>query len=337
LIRNPRSIDAVELNHSHFALANLKIGAVKHLPTHKDLFAMFGSTKDKQNPKRYYKHIAPNLDPITRNFWETSFISTKSMARINYFKKNFYNYGLQAKFLLIMKLWTILYRKQPTLLLHAKNMKEQKKIVKEHFIRSIFSRSARAITFVASPLFRSSLGIPPKQWRKIREEFKGNLSLYMKNRMIRLMCNHPVEDNYFVWQAVDRKYDTEKRKALPEYLKEENYKKIKRNVDRINVQLCSLHEYLRSKPANSFNCYNLLDAQDWMTKKQINNLWKLILKTAMPKSRILFRTITKESPIEKSLNPKLLKRFKYHQKLSGQLAKEERTGFYEGVHLYTLC
>ena len=49
-------------------------------------------------------------------------------------------------------------------------------------------------------------------------------------------------------------------------------------------------ELLAGKPAGSVDRYVLLDAQDWMTDRQLNELWSEITRTAAPDARVIFRT-----------------------------------------------
>src|SRR5262245_32349648 len=72
LLENPESVTAVDLNRHHIFLLNLKIGALKFLPTYEDFFAFFGYGKSRRTIKNYEQFIAPNLDQDTRKFWESS-------------------------------------------------------------------------------------------------------------------------------------------------------------------------------------------------------------------------------------------------------------------------
>src|SRR6476620_8798897 len=45
LLADPRSVTAVDLNRHHIYLLNLKLAALKNLPTYEDFFAFFGFGK----------------------------------------------------------------------------------------------------------------------------------------------------------------------------------------------------------------------------------------------------------------------------------------------------
>src|SRR5687768_17207274 len=66
LIENPESVTAVDLNRHHIYLLNLKIAALKFLPTYQDFFAFFGFGKSEKNIENYQNFIAPKLDENTK-------------------------------------------------------------------------------------------------------------------------------------------------------------------------------------------------------------------------------------------------------------------------------
>lgn len=75
---------------------------------------------------------------------------------------------------------------------------------------------------------------------------------------------------------------TAKRLAVPRYLTEENYLKIKENADRAEVFHTSITDFLASQPQESLDCYVFLDAQDWMNDEQLNELWREVVRTGRP-------------------------------------------------------
>ena len=50
----------------------------------------------------------------------------------------------------------------------------------------------------------------------------GKLFDMYRERVRRLACGFPLDDNYFAWQAFGRRYDHDGRRALPDYLNPED-------------------------------------------------------------------------------------------------------------------
>jgi S-adenosylmethionine-diacylglycerol 3-amino-3-carboxypropyl transferase len=169
------------------------------------------------------------------------------------------------------------------------------------------------------PIILYSLGVPPQQFEQVRKECDGQLHELFRDRVYRMACQFPIEENYFAWQAFSRSYDTEKRKAIPEYLKEENYQTVKEGLDNVTLTLCSTVQFLKQQPDNSLNRFIFLDSQDWMDAEGITEQWSEIARVGQPGSRIIFRTGSDESPIESSLPSELMKRFVYEEERSKEL------------------
>lgn len=335
LTESPAAVRAIDLNPAHVALARLKLCAVKHLPDYESFFSFFGHADKKQNIDNYYKYIAPNLDPFSRKYWEG--YSLIHGRRINYFRKNIYQFGILGRFIGAVHLLAKLYGQDPREILKAKTIKEQTEIY-DRTLGPIFQK--KFVKFICNmPPALYGLGIPPSQFDELNEAAKlkgGDMAGLLNERLRRLACDFPIESNYFAWQAFGRGYDKLNRKAVPRYLSEDNYKKLKANADNVEVHNTLITEFLQSQPQASFDCFVFLDAQDWMTDQQLRDLWGEVLRTAMPGARVIFRTAGIESPLTVALTPDTLKRFDYNPADSREAVKKDRSSIYGGFHVYTL-
>ena len=332
----PRSIVAVDLNPCHLALTRLKLAAVEHLPTFDDLFRFFGCANDEMNLVYYARYLRDKLDEQTRQFWEGgAWLRRKLLGpRIEYFEKNLYNYGSMGRFVRMAHGLAKLKRVDTRELLKGGAREERELLYREYCEPVLNSFPVRILAKL--PFLLHALGVPPAQLERIKEEEGRDLLSVCQNRVKRLLCEFSLEDNYFAWQAFARCYDTVERRAVPDYLKAENYDLLRANVHRIGVRLNSLTGFLQTQPANSLNRFVFLDAQDWMTADQINELWNEVARVGRPGSRILFRTGGSEPVVEKALKPELRKRFMYERELSLELFQRDRSAIYGGLHVYVM-
>jgi S-adenosylmethionine-diacylglycerol 3-amino-3-carboxypropyl transferase len=157
-----------------------------------------------------------------------------------------------------------------------------------------------------------------------------------RERVKRLACGFPLDDNYFAWQAFGRQYDHENRRALPDYLKRENYEKIRALVDRVETHVASLADHLRTEKPGGLNGFILLDSQDWMPPNVIAELWGEIARVGGANTRVIFRTAGEKSPIEAALPPPLRGRFHYDEERSRRLHLQDRSAIYGMFHLYEM-
>jgi S-adenosylmethionine-diacylglycerol 3-amino-3-carboxypropyl transferase len=339
LLENPQSVTAVDLNRHHIFLLNLKIAALRSLPTHEDFFAFFGFGKDSKNLENFEKHIAPELDAQTLNFWENaSFFGRLSYGkRINFFEKDgLYDHSRNGYFLKFFHKIAPFLGSRPAEILKAKTPGEQAELYEKH-IEPFFN--SFLIKIVGKmPVTMFGLGIPPQQYEELKKDLTGGetvIDVYEK-RVKRLAVDFPIEENYFAWQAFARKYDAENRRAIPDYLRAKNYELLKSRAHKIKTKIGSVTDELKRQPQNTFNRFVFLDAQDWMNSEAIGELWQSIAEKAEKGSRIIFRTAGADSPIEKNLPESLREKFFYEKDSSEKLFKQDRASIYGGFHLYIL-
>lgn len=330
LTEEPAAIKVIDLNPAHVALTRLKLTAARHLPGYNSFFQFFAHADSKDNIVLYNKFIKPHLDPFSLKYWEGRRLNGEK--RINYFRKNIYQFGLLGRFISAVHFVSKMYGVDPSEILTAQTMKEQEEIF-DRTLGPIFDK--KFVRFVCNmPPALYGLGIPPAQF----DELKGNEEMadVLRARLRRLACDFPIQDNYFAWQAFGRGYDREKRLAVPRYLTEANYEKMRKCADRAEVFHTSITEFLASQPQDSLDCYVFLDAQDWMNKQQLNDLWQEVARTGAPGARVIFRTAGEESPLTEALEPELLSKFDYDPSLSEAAVAKDRSSIYGGFHVYTL-
>ena len=149
-----------------------------------------------------------------------------------------------------------------------------------------------------TPITLFGLGIPPQQFAELKKDAENGIIDLMRERAHRLCAGFPIQDNYFAWQAFTRKYDTENRQAVPDYLKAEHYDLLKTNSFRVNTVIASIIEHIQTEPQNTYNRFVFLDAQDWMNAATLADLWTAIAARGGAQSRIIFRTAGADSPLE---------------------------------------
>lgn len=336
LQEQPAAIYAVDINRSHIYLTNLKLAAVKWLPNYGDFFNFFGCADSAINISNYYRYICHNLDDTTRTFWEGGSWLRKQVIgpRIEYFTNNFYNYAKLGYLLRFCHKLAKLVRRDPAKLLQAKSLEEQERVFNETIAPFLDNKVIQLIG--KQPLILFSLGIPPRQLEALRKDMSGDwdvICLY-RERLKRLTCDFPIDDNYFTWQALSRGYDLRGRRAIPDYLKEENYALIKKNAHIVTTVVTPVTAFLKQQPRQSLDRFVLLDAQDWMEREQLEELWTEIARVGKPDTRIIFRTGASRSPIETALPENLRKQFVYEEEHSRLLYKKDRSAIYGGFHIY---
>ena len=330
LAADPEKIIAVDLNDNHIALTRLKIAALTHLPFDQ-FFRFFGHANDKANAEIFDSVLSDKLDAKTRRHWQKH-IPLKG-RRINMFSRNLYRYSLLGRFIGLLHAIARLHGKNLYGLLDSRNAAEQRAAYDRTIAPLFENRSVRFLS--KSPLSLYALGIPPAQYEELVATSRGNPIEVLRERVERLACDFPIQENYFAWQAFGRGYDVEHRSAVPEYLKEDTYDIIRTRTDRIETHHASLTDFLKHSDARSLHRYVLLDAQDWMTPEQVTALWTEIDRTAhATDARVIFRTAGADSPLPRKLPADLLAPWRYLEEESRAFHARDRSSIYGGFHVY---
>jgi S-adenosylmethionine-diacylglycerol 3-amino-3-carboxypropyl transferase len=336
LARGVASIDAVDLNANHLNLLKLKLHALKHLPTHEDYFAFFGVAQDPENVRRYLTYLHPSLDESSQAYWQGGKARQKlKRERFRYFERGLWKRSSLGMFIRFMHGVARRKKMYPVRLLDCTTLAEQEAAFERQLEPFFKMRAVRGMAKL--PFLLHSLGVPPRQYEAFKNDaVSGGVIEEFRIRIKRLACQFPIQDNYFAWQAFGARYDIKNRRAIPSYLKEENFQALKANADRVKTHLTSLTGFLATMPVNSLNRFVMLDAQDWMSEEQITALWKQILRVGQPGTRIIFRSGSPASPVDPALPTEIKSRFTYEQAQSQELFKKDRSAIYGGFHLYVL-
>jgi S-adenosylmethionine-diacylglycerol 3-amino-3-carboxypropyl transferase len=124
---------------------------------------------------------------------------------------------------------------------------------------------------------------------------------YIRDCFETVVTRLPFQDNYF-WRVYARGHYTPT--CCPEYLKRENFDRLKAALGRLRIHTGSLTDYLRGSETR-FTRFVLLDHMDWMRGKlraALGDEWTEILDKAAPGARVLYRSAARSTPWLDSLS-----------------------------------
>ncbi|MBN9010965.1 MAG: DUF3419 family protein, partial [Rhizobiales bacterium] len=309
----------------------LKLAAARLLPSWRDYYRFFGEADDGLNVAAYNVFLRDRLDEETRRYFDSR--DRLGRRRIGMFSRSIYRQGLSGRFIGAGHWLARRYGVDLTKLTAARSLGEQRVFFAREVAPLFDKPLLKWITARRATLF--GLGIPPSQFRALAGN-EDNMAAVLKARLERLACGFPIAENYFAWQAFARKYPPKGEGAVPPYLAEENFPVVRERADRVRVHQRSFTEQLLREPAERFDSYALLDAQDWMTDDILNGLWREITRTARPGARVIFRTAGEESILPGRIDTAILDRWTYREDESRSLFSRDRSAAYGGFHLYVL-
>jgi len=117
----------------------------------------------------------------------------------------------------------------------------------------------------------------------------ASIGLWIKEQ-IEIVCTEiPIHENYFWRVYINGRYS---KHCCPDYLKQENFAKLKASVDKISISTQTITEFLQSNPDVKISTYILLDHMDWMAEKPgiLSEEWNAILSNATENCKFLWRS-----------------------------------------------
>jgi S-adenosylmethionine-diacylglycerol 3-amino-3-carboxypropyl transferase len=132
----------------------------------------------------------------------------------------------------------------------------------------------------------------------------------------------PAENPYLQWILTGR-HTT----ALPHALRAENFDLIRKNLDRLDVQQCSIEEYLAAHPVLRFDHFNLSDIFEYMSEENYGSLLQLLVDHANPGARLLYWNML----VPRSRPESMADRLRPLHKLGAELLLRDKAFFYSRV------
>jgi S-adenosylmethionine-diacylglycerol 3-amino-3-carboxypropyl transferase len=332
LTADPSGVTAVDLNGAHIALGRLKICALQNLPDYETFYRFFGRADARANLGVYDQRLRAKLDPASRAYWDQR--RAFGRRRIGVFTRNVYRHGVLGHFLGAGHTLARLHGLDPSIVLKARTIEEQRALYQER-LAPIFEKPL-VRWLLNQPASLYGLGIPPAQYKALAADSPKGIADVLSRRLERLACGFEVADNYFAWQAFGRRYAPGPNPSLPPYLERENFEAVRDRCGRVRYVQRSFTEILREQPGASFDCYALLDAQDWMNEADLTALWLEITRTARPGARVIFRTAAEERLLPGRVPDELLGQWTYEEERSRDFGRQDRSSIYGAFHLYTL-
>jgi S-adenosylmethionine-diacylglycerol 3-amino-3-carboxypropyl transferase len=328
LTAQPAQVFAVDLNEAHLSLLKLKLAGLRAFSRYEDFWEFFGEAASSANTARYRDELRPWLDADARTYWDKGNLAGR--PRHAYFTDGFYRHGMLGRFIGLAHVLAKLARIDLMALLIADADAPERVQALERLDRLFHSPLARLLTGTPALLF--SLGIPPQQ----RDLLGGGAPLneVLHERLLRLINGHPNADNYFAWQALNRRYAGPGDRCLPPYLQRSQFGRMRDGSGLIIPVHANLRQFLESLPARQIDAVVLLDSQDWMAPEEIRALWNAIDRSGNDDIRVIFRTAGKESPLEGDELASLRHIWRRDEERSAIGFERDRSGIYGAFHCY---
>lgn len=318
LLDSPREIHAIDLNPRQNALLHLKMAAIKRLE-YEDFFQMFGKGCHGEVGK-LFSHIKYSMPEFARKYWE---------KKLHYFEKgrlfkSFYYRGTAGNVALLVRHYLNTrkdLRNRILSMFECATLEEQREIF-ELMFPEFWGGFIKKLA--GSPTVMAMLGVPRPQIRMMKDAHPGGAEAYVEEKIRHVFGELSLKDNYF-WKVYLRgEYN---RRCCPDYLKEENFYRLRERLERIYTYNNSVSEFLYSNPGE-YTHFVLLDHQDWLAVhdlKALDEEWVLLVHNSAERAKVLMRSASSSVDFIPAMVKPCLKEF---PELTGPLHKLDRVGTY---------
>jgi S-adenosylmethionine-diacylglycerol 3-amino-3-carboxypropyl transferase len=325
------------MNPRQNALLDLKVAGIKTLEF-EDFFRLFGYGFHPEARRLYQRRMRPALPAWSQAWWDRWIKFFDNKARPFYFR------GTSGAFARLIKIYTDrLIRVRPHIdaIPEAKSLEEQRAIYDKHLKEKFWSRSMRFAMNRDTTL--SMVGVPKAQRRQVELQYDGGVVKFVQDAVEAVFCKLPLADNYFWRVYMKGEYS---RSCCPEYLKEENFAKLKSGlVERVSTHTNSVQGFLDTHEGR-ISKYVLLDHMDWLSDKFFPLLeleWQSILRRAAPGTRIIWRSGGLKTDFIDRVNVatngeirKLPELLAFHPDLAAELHEKDRVHTYGSFYIADL-
>lgn len=338
LLAGAGEVNAVDVNPIQNALLELKCAAIRGLD-HGDFFELFGRGRTPRAGEMYADALRPHLSAAARAYWDRRvyFFLGQGWRRSFYYRGTS---GLLARLALLNVHLVHRLREPIDALLGARDVAEQRAIYESRVKPRIWTPWLR---WVLSRSFTLALmGVPWPQRDQINTQYPGGVARFIRDSLEAVLCQLPFRDNYF-WRVYFQGHYAPD--CCPEYLKRENFDRLRAALPRLRVHTATLTEFAR-RAEPGLTRFVLLDHMDWMSCANPQGLideWAAILAAAAPKARAIFRSAGLRVefldhlrvPHRGEARP-LGSLLRYHRELAAKLHAVDRVHTYGSFHIADL-
>jgi len=267
LSRDPESVLALDLSLAQLACLELRVAAYRTLQ-HGELLALIGTIESDARP-RFYQVCRKCLSLDVRAFWdERPDLIAAGIGSAGKFEHYFRMFRERV-------LPLVHPRDRVRELLRAKSRVERRSFYNNRWnnlrwrlmFRIFFSRKLMGL-----------LGRDPEFFRYVEGSVSDRI---LKRAEFALTELDPSTNPYIQWILTGRHNG-----ALPAALREENFERIRRNLDRLQWRCGALEESLGR--AQEFDCFNLSDIFEYMSPASYEQLLKLLVSSSRSGARLAY-------------------------------------------------
>ena len=285
--KRPRSLDAVDINRHHLALAGLKVLSAQRLSDYETFYQLLGRGW-LSDPRQAMAEVSDHMPKWMNSYWK------RHWKRFS--KPSIYLQGLTSRMLWVLRRMSGINASWLMSIADAPIEERQKAI--EETIAPVLRRRDVSL-LLQSPLQLLALGINYNQRDRILESEQEETIVDFFESHLKRLAETDILTNWFIWYAVAGHFNHDHPDAVPPYLRKDRHEKSTNAPTTVRFHHGNIFDQLEAGTPGTWSHYTLCDAPDWMPPKVQEHLLDEILRTSRDGAIVLTRSVEQESFVER--------------------------------------
>lgn len=269
LSRSPERVIAIDANPAQIANLELKIAAFRELE-HGELLELVGS-RESHRRGEFYARCRKQLSHSARNYWD---------GHADAIAGGIGGSGRFERYLGQFRRWVLPLahsRRLAQRLFETSSHEQREQLYTQEWDTWRWRWLCRAFL---SRYVMGRMGRDPSFFRYA----EGSIARHILGRTQHALTTlTPAENPYLQWVLTGRHFA-----ALPCALRAENFESIRNNLDRIELHLCSLEDFLSRADHGSIDSFNLSDVFEYMSEESYHRTLESLIGIGRSGGRLAY-------------------------------------------------
>jgi S-adenosylmethionine-diacylglycerol 3-amino-3-carboxypropyl transferase len=317
LLREPRSVTAVDLNPAQLALVELKLRAIEELTW--EQFVRLIGVAPGDDRLHLYERVRPRLSRGACAHWDDAHPVIE--AGIHWSGRlEAYFHGFAAE---------VLPRVHPPDVV-ARVLAMDDTTAQTRYFDEVFGVDALHSAF-KSYFTRERIAGEGRDARQMRYVETIDVTHHFWQRFRWALTAIPTRGNYYLHSFMTGRYASEN--AVPPYLRRENFDRLRSLVPRVRTVLGEVGDVFRDAPRDAISKANLSDLFEYLSDEACAELFETLAARMRAGGRVCFWNllVPREAPVELSARLRPLRA------LGEALHTRDRSWLYRSFHVDEVC
>lgn len=307
LAKDPAKVVAVDLSESQLACLELRVAAYRRL-SHGELLELIGA-RPSHRRRAIYHQLEPGLSAGARRVWaaqgEALDLGVGAVGRFERYLALVRRFVINATH----------SAQEREALFQPRVRGERKTYYDDHWNNW---RWRLLVRFASSRPILGRLGRDPRFFKYAEGSVADHILGMVEHALVDL---DPADNAYLHWLVNGYFGD-----QLPNALREENFAKIRANLDRLEWHLADVQSYLNQLPSESMQRFNFSDVFEYLSEQDSDAVFDSVARVGTRGGRLAYWNML----VPRHRPERLAARIRPLPELSRRLHRAARTFFYTG-------